>query len=63
MDAVLEEIPEQDSSTVIEEHKDDVPLKKLTFAEQMAKNAEIKEKLRKERAEANKAVLKSYRIK
>ena len=39
------------------------PPKRLTFAEQMAKNAANKEKLRLERLEDNKKVLKSYRIK
>ena len=36
---------------------------KLTFSEIAAKNAAVQEKLKKEREQANKNVLKSYRIK
>ena len=54
----LEEIP-----ALLEEVLVTKTPKKLTFAEQMVKNAANKEKLRLERLEDNKKVLKSYRIK
>lgn len=39
------------------------PAQRLTFEEVAAKNREVQERLRKERAQANQQTLRSYRIK
>jgi hypothetical protein len=47
----------------VEEKKEETEEETMSFEEIMRKNAENKERMRKERAKANKGVVRSYRLK
>ena len=47
----------------VEEKKEETEEETMSFEEIMRRNAENKERMRKERAKANKGVIRSYRLK
>lgn len=53
----------QKNTDQLKQDNENKALLKMDFASIAARNAEVQEKLRKERLQANKSVLKSYRIK